>query len=413
MMGDGGGGMGEGGKARVRSIRCGLSSLVAALTTVTSLPSQAPPSPVPLPPSLYYVFVASEGNDRIALVKFGPNGASVDHDFRMGNNPTELVGPHGVGVSPNGRYYYVSTAHGTPFGALWKYSTVGDSLLGRVQLGSFPATVQVAPNGSYVFVANFNLHGDMVPSSVSVVYADAMIEIARVPTCVMPHGSRLNPQGTKHYSVCMMNDVLIELDAQTFKVSRHFMLTKGSEHGSTGAMGAMAGEHMAHDAKGVDAMGGHGMTPPKPGDVSCSPTWAQPSADGSRIFVACNKSSDIVEIDAATWKLVRHIPTGDGVYNLAVTHDGRLLIGTNKRGQSVSIIDISSGAEVGRVPTTRRLASGVAVSSDDRYAFVTVEGVGSQPGTVDIIDLSSRQKVASVDVGQQAGGIDFWKVVPR
>jgi streptogramin lyase len=312
-------------------------------------------------------------------------------------------------VSPDGRYYYVSTAHGTPYGSLWKYSTVGDSLLGRVRLGSFPATVQVAPNGSYVFVANFNLHGDMVPSSVSVVYGDAMVEIARVPTCTMPHGSRLNPQGTKHYSVCMMNDMLVELDAQTFKVSRHFMLAKGSEHGGTGPVGAMS-----HDAKAMaDAMGGHGMAAAKPGDVSCSPTWAQPSADGSRIYVACNKSNDIAEIDAAAWTLIRRIPTGDGVYNLAVTHDGRLLIGTNKRGQSVSIIDIAAGTELARVPTTRKVASGVAVSSDDRYAFVTVEGVGSQPGTVDIIDLSSRQKVASVDVGQQAGGIDFWKVVPR
>jgi DNA-binding beta-propeller fold protein YncE len=100
------------------------------------------------------------------------------------------------------------------------------------------------------------------------------------------------------------------------------------------------------------------------------------------------------------------------VYNLAVTHDGRLLIGTNKRGQSASIIDIATGKELARVPTTRKVASGVAISSDDRYAFVTVEGVGSQPGTVDIIDLSSRQKVASVDVGQQAGGIDFWKTTP-
>jgi hypothetical protein len=28
---------------------------------------------------------------------------------------------------------------------------------------------------------------------------------------------------------------------------------------------------------------------------------------------------------------------------------------------------------------------------------------------VDIIDLVALKKVASVDVGQQAGGIDFWK----
>ena len=72
----------------------------------------------------------------MALVRFGPDGAKVDHQFQMGMNPTELVGPHGVGVSPDGRYYYVSTAHGMPHGALWKYTTTGDSLRGRVTLGS-------------------------------------------------------------------------------------------------------------------------------------------------------------------------------------------------------------------------------------------------------------------------------------
>jgi hypothetical protein len=204
----------------------------------------------------------------------------------------------------------------------------------------------------------------------------------------------------------MMNDALVEIDAQTFKVSRHFLLKKGSEHGMDGPVAAVGAGPMDHD------MVGHGMAAPKPGDVSCSPTWAQPSADGASVFVACNKSSEIVEIDATTWTLRRRIPTGDGVYNLAATHDGKLLIGTNKRGQSASIIDIASGRELARIPTTRKVASGVAVSSDDRYAFVSIEGVGSQSGTVDIIDLAALQKVASVDVGQQAGGIDFWKIVP-
>jgi hypothetical protein len=31
---------------------------------------------------------------------------------------------------------------------------------------------------------------------------------------------------------------------------------------------------------------------------------------------------------------------------------------------------------------------------------------------VEIIDLESLAKVASVDVGPQAGGIDFWKAIP-
>ena len=156
------------------------------------------------------------------------------------------------------------------------------------------------------------------------------------------------------------------------------------------------------------------MEPPKPGDVGCSPTWVQPSADGAKVFVACNKSSEIVEIDVASWAMTRRFPAGNGVYNLAVTRDGKYLIGTNKLDQSNSVIDIATGTAAARIPTTRRVASGIALSSDDRYAFVTQEGVGSEPGAVDVVDLRALQKVATIDVGQQAGGIDFWKAVtPR
>ena len=52
------------------------------------------------------------------------------------------------------------------------------------------------------------------------------------------------------------------------------------------------------------------------------------------------------------------------------------------------------------------------MSSDSRYAFVTSEGVGAAPGKVDVIDLAARAKVGTVDIGQQASGIAFWKVVP-
>jgi hypothetical protein len=127
----------------------------------------------------------------------------------------------------------------------------------------------------------------------------------------------------------------------------------------------------------VDIDGPHGIiVSPDRGDNSCSPTWAQPSADGSSIFVACNKSSEIVEVNADTWQLVRRIPAGAGVYNLAVTHDGTRLVGTNKRDQSVSIFDLKTGSELARLPTKRKVLHGVVVSPDNRYAFVSVEGIG-------------------------------------
>ena len=344
------------------------------------------------PDKEYLVYVLSEAADKIALVRFGPDGARIDHEIDTGDMPIDIDGPHGIAISPDRQFYYVSIAHGRPFGTVWKYSTKDDSVLGKATLGYFPATMDITPDGNFLFVVNFNLHGDMVPSSVSVVSTQTMTEVARIPTCTMPHGSRLNAQGTKQYSACMMDDVLVEIDTRALKVSRKFSLTQSHTH-----------------MPGMKDTGGHGMEPPKPGDNSCSPTWTEPSSDGASIFVACNKSSEIVEISAASWKIVRRIPARPGVYNLDITHDGRRLIATNKRDQSVSIYDLKSGRELACVPTKRKVLHGVVISPDDLYAFVTVEGVGSEPGTVEVIDLTTLKTVATLDVGAAAAGIDFFK----
>jgi DNA-binding beta-propeller fold protein YncE len=391
---------------RVRSngARVAVSACVALLAGVGApreLSAQAlaaKGAPV-VPTRTYTIAVASEATDEISIITFGPAGASVQATVPIGLSATDPDGPHGLTVSPDGQYYYVSTAHGTPYGNFWKIRASDNAIIGRVMLGNFPATAQLTPQGHLAFVVNFNLHGDMVPSDVSVVGVDDMVELTRIPTCTMPHGSRINAQGTKHYSACMMDDMLVEIDIASFSVSRHFLLTKGKEMGMTGA--PMVTQH-----GGAQDMSGHGMAAPVANDPGCSPTWAQPSVDGNTVYVACNKSSDIVEMDVATWSMRRRIPTGNGVYNLATTHDGTRLIATNKRGQSVSVIDLASGRELARIPTKRRVVHGVAVSADDRYAFVTVEGIGSEPGTVEIIDLTTLQTVVTVDVGQMAGGID-------
>jgi DNA-binding beta-propeller fold protein YncE len=358
----------------------------------------------------YLVYVLSEAADKISLIRFGPAGAKIEKEFATGLMEPDIDGPHGIAVAPDRQTYFVSLGHGRPFGSVWKYSTNGDRVLGKVTLGNFPATMDISPDGAFLYVVNFNLHGDMVPSSVSVVATEEMVELKRIPTCTMPHGSRFNPQGTRHYSACMMDDLLVEIDTATFKVARHFRLTKGKEAGMQGSPAEMGhSNHATHDA--AKDSGGHGLEPPKPGDVSCSPTWAQPSSDGASVFVACNKSSEIVEVDAKTWRVLRRITAGPGVYNLAVSKDGKL-IATNKRGPSVSVYDVKTGKELARLPTKRKVVHGVVVSPDNRYAFVSVEGVGSEPGMVEVIDLVALKTAATVEVAQQAAGIDFWKTEP-
>ena len=73
---------------------------------------------------------------------------------------------------------------------------------------------------------------------------------------------------------------------------------------------------------------------------------------------------------------------------------------------------MASGRELARVPTTRAVVHGVAISDDDRYAFISMEGRGAEPGGMDVIDLVTLTRVATVDLGQQAGGIDFWRSEP-
>jgi DNA-binding beta-propeller fold protein YncE len=355
----------------------------------------APSATTGAPTANYWVYVGAESADLIHRVRFGPDGAVVEKTFPVGESASELEGPHGLQVSRDGKFLHLTTGHGSPDGKDWRYATGPDTLAGPgIFLGFFPASIDLTPDGLYAFIVNFNLHGEMVPSSVSVVYTPTHTEVARTETCTMPHGSRVDPSGLHQYSTCMMDDQVVEVDTRTFEVSRRFGLAKGKEG------------PIAHDV--AAAHSGHGaMTPP-----SCSPTWAQPSADGSKVYVACNKADEIVEIDAARWEITRRFPTGRGPYNLAVTADGRLLVATLKQGAGVQIFDLGSGQSVLNTKSSTTVTHGIAVSPDSRYAFVSNEAVGAAPGKVDVYDLRTLTRVADVPVGQQAGGIAFWKMEP-
>ena len=104
----------------------------------------------------------------------------------------------------------------------------------------------------------------------------------------------------------------------------------------------------------------------------------------------------------------RRIPAGGAPYNMDLTPDGTRLVATLKGKAAVGVWDLVTGQQLAEVPTTRKVTHGVIVSPDGKYAFVTVEGIGGQPGTVEVIDLTSYQTLATADVGKQAGGISFW-----
>ena len=120
-----------------------------------------------------------------------------------------------------------------------------------------------------------------------------MQEIARMTTCRMPHGSRLNPKGTRHYSACMMDDMVVEIDTRDAEglAPFHRDARPGTRQRGTAARPRRRPPRRTARPR-------HGT--PAGRIVACSPTWAQPSTDGATIFVACNGTSEIVEIDASS-----------------------------------------------------------------------------------------------------------------
>ena len=75
------------------------------------------------------MYVAAESADEVYKVRFDCNAAEVVKVIEVGYMPTEVEGPHGLTVSPDGKHWFVTMAHGKPYGVLYKYTTATDELV--------------------------------------------------------------------------------------------------------------------------------------------------------------------------------------------------------------------------------------------------------------------------------------------
>ncbi len=346
---------------------------------------------VPAPPPGYRILVASESGDIVTQLTWDGTALAVAKVVPVGLMPADIDGPHNVTSAPDGAAWYVTIAHGTPYGSLWKMSAGTDSLLGRAQAEMFPTTIAVTPDGALAFIANSDFHGDHPRVNVvTIVQTATMTPITNLPACDMPHGVKVNHAGTLVYVSCMNSDEILEIDRQSLRIRRRHKTGEGMSHASAG--GAALPMHA-------------GGTTPATAQHDCSPTFVSVAPDDRRLYVTCNHGNTLQVLDAASLEPGQEIPVGAGAYNVEPSPDGRWVIVTNKKAQSVSLIDAHSLKEVAKIPTSKPLPHGVAYSPDGRWAFISAESVGADPGAVDVIDLTRRTRVASIAVPRQPTGI--------
>jgi YVTN family beta-propeller protein len=191
----------------------------------------------------------------------------------------------------------------------------------------------------------------------------------------------------------MHSDEIVELDVSTFDVLRRAKV--GGGH----AMAAGTGHAPSVPGGAIPA----GL------EDECAATFVSVSPDDTTLYVACNKKSTLQVWDAASLTLEQEVHVGKGAYNVEPSPDGRYVIVTNKKEQSVSLLDAATLEELARIPTTKKIVHGVVFSPDHRYAYVSCESIGSDPGAVDMIDLERRAVVASIPVPAQPTGIAIWQ----
>lgn len=355
----------------------------------------------------YQVGIVSESGDIVTW--FRPDGPNlvVDRVVPVGIKPADIDGPHGIAMAPDMKSYFVTVAHGVPYGTLWQFDAATDQFMGKALAEHFPTTISVTPDGEFAFVANSDFHGDRPRVNVvSVVHVPTMTKIFDLPACDMPHGMRVNHAGTRAYATCMHSDEVLEIDVNTFAISRRVRTGKGHSMAGAPATGHAAG-HTQHDAShGTPPSGGTVVEPPAAlMNRECAGTYVSVSADDKTLYVACNNGNTVQVWDAETLQFRREVAVGAGAYNLEPSPDGSVVIVTNKKDQSFSIVDTKTWTEAARIKTTKKVVHGVVFSPDGKYAYVSQESIGSDPGAIDVVDLATRKVVSTVPVPAQPTGL--------
>ena len=226
----------------------------------------------------YWLFVASEAADKIALRAVHARRRACRPRIATGIMPADDRRSARPRESPDGALLRVAGARPAVRRRVEVLDPDRTTVVGRVTLGMFPATMQRRP-GRRVSVRRriSTCMAIACPRRVSVV-DDGRND----GDCARPNlhdAARIarQSQGTRHYSACMMDDMLVEIDtAHASKVSRHFILTKGQRSAgcpdpepAVHAGGRPVARLVRPRNRGAEG----------PANV-CSPTWAQPSADG-------------------------------------------------------------------------------------------------------------------------------------
>ena len=139
--------------------------------------------------------------------------------------------------------------------------------------------------------------------------------------------------------------------------------------------------------------------------------WLTGTSDGTLLVATMPSDDDVALIDTRDHSVLQIIPVGDAPQMVALGPDDRTAYVANFSSETITVIDLTTASVAAEISLEEDAqgAIGVAVSSDGGYLYVTRWAAENAlgPGTLEKIDITTRETVGKIEVGVQPFDVEI------
>jgi YVTN family beta-propeller protein len=316
------------------------------------------------------IVVTNSGEDSVTWIDL--ETLEVVATMPVGLYPAEREGPHHGAAGPGAIYVGLSNfvpgggggphgshGDGTAAGYVLKYSVSDGALLGATLIDRNPGDVRLTPDARTVLVSHFDLRKideggsyQEMSSRLAILDAATLSRRQMVPVCPGAHGIVADDQ--RAWVTCWATDEIAEVGlVPPYPVTRRHL----------------------------------GSAPIDPLAPAEGPYAASLHDDGS-LWVSCQSTGVVRVLDGSGERA--SIAVGGVPYFGAFTSDGTRFLVPSQGTETLSVVDVASGAvqKMALPAVACRAPHAVLVLPGDARALVVCEGDHVGPGTVAVVNIA-------------------------
>lgn len=319
--------------------------------TVTATPQIGTPS---------VAYTANYSNHTVSAIS--TVNQTVIATIPVGTNPTSIA------VSPNGMFVYVAHQDNR----LFVISTSNNTVLTTIPVAYFGRGIVVSADGSRIYVAHSQLN------QVSVINGLTNTLITTITVGTRPNGMVLSPNGNLLYVANTTSGTLSIINTTTNTVSNTVTLAFGngifslaiSPDGNRLYIGNIDWDYVSIFNTATQTI----LATLGVGD---DPTHLAINSAGSRVYATNTRTDDVSVINTLTSEVIATIPVNDGPNSIGISNDGNHLYVVNGYSSNVSVIHATTHA----ILNTISLPSGAYPTSFGKFITVPVLNCSGTPTT--------------------------------